>query len=169
MSTFALLLTGLALAMDAFAVCISSSMAHPSIPWRRMLRLPLVFALFQAGMPALGFAGALAFRGLIEAYDHWIAFTLLVAIGVHMLHEARDVGADGRIRRDPLRLPVLIGLAVATSIDALAAGVGLAVLDVPILTACVSIGARLAHHAEILGGALLIGLGVKILVEHLSA
>ncbi|MBK8979180.1 MAG: manganese efflux pump [Planctomycetes bacterium] len=188
MSWSALLLTGLALAMDAFAVCVSSSVVHRGVPWRRMLRLPVVFALFQAGMPALGWAGTQAFRDAITAFDHWIAFALLAGIGAHMLIEARGGVGDGSpLRRDPLRTPVLLALALATSIDALAAGVGLAVLDVPIGVACAWIGgttfvacvpgvvvgrrlgARLAHRAEALGGLVLIGLGVRILVQHLAA
>lgn len=185
MSWFELTLTGLALAMDAFAVCVSSAMAHPGLPWRRLLGLPIVFALFQAGMPALGWAGALAFRDAIAAFDHWIAFVLLAGIGAHMLVEALAPENGARARRDPLRLIVLLGLAVATSIDALAAGISLALLDVPIVRACAwiglttlaacapaivlgrSLGTRLAQRAEIAGGLVLIGLGVKILIEHM--
>lgn len=184
MTTLSLLITALALAMDAFAVCVSSAIAHPHLPARRLLRLPVVFALFQAGMPALGWTGAMSFRGAIEALDHWVAFVLLVGIGAHMLLEARHAGAGAR--RDPLRLPVMLALGFATSIDALAAGIGLAVLDAPLVAACAWIGSttlvccaigvvagrrlgvRLATHAEFAGGLVLIGLGTKILVEHLA-
>ncbi|MBI5851731.1 MAG: manganese efflux pump [Planctomycetes bacterium] len=187
MTFLSLLITALALAMDAFAVCVSSAIAHPQLEARRLLRLPVVFALFQAGMPALGWTGALSFRGTIEALDHWVAFGLLAGIGAHMLLEARHACDGAGPRRDPLRLPVLLGLAFATSIDALAAGIGLAVLDAPLVAACAWIGsttlvccaigvfagrrlgARLATHAEFAGGLVLIGLGTKILVEHLAA
>ncbi len=173
--------------MDAFAVCVSSSMAHRQLSFGQMLRLPLAFAAFQAGMPALGWTGATVFRSAIESYDHWIAFLLLAAIGAQMvIGSRRSQPADAPVR-DPLRLPVLLALAVATSIDALAAGIGLAVLDVSLVAACswiggttlvacvlaIAVGRRLGAHfascAETVGGLVLIGLGVKILVEHLGA
>ncbi|MFO1050859.1 MAG: manganese efflux pump MntP family protein [Planctomycetota bacterium] len=179
-------LTGLALAADAAAVCVSSALSHPHIAWTRLLRLPVVFGAFQAGMPALGWLCAASLRERIADVDHWIAFGLLAWIGASMVRAsfARDTGVAPR---DPLRPGVLLALAFGTSVDALAAGVGLGSLQFPLGESCVGIGVitfltcvpalalgrRLGPHfgpwAERVGGVVLFGLGVKILFEHLSA
>jgi putative Mn2+ efflux pump MntP len=178
------LVIALAVATDAVAVAISSGIARGRASWSESLRMAAVFGLFQAVMPALGYAGGLLFRGYIEAYDHWVAFVLLAAVGGHMLVEARS--PSGAPRRDPFGRRSLLVLGFATSIDALAVGLSLAVLDFPLALAAVIIGATtfvlcapaarmgarlgegLAHRAEFVGGVVLIAIGVRILIEHLS-
>jgi putative Mn2+ efflux pump MntP len=168
------------LAMDATAVA-----AARGVKTRRgeALALPLLFGVFQAGMAALGWMlGAWGGRYL-EAWDHWIAFGLLVGIGVKMLYDAWRGGDEEEDARTGLG--VFLVLALATSIDAAAAGITLPLLSVApwvalaliggVTFACSAIGHRLGrtagHHLgsklEVFGALMLIGLGVRVLVQHL--
>lgn len=142
------------------------------------------FGAFQMMMPCLGWAAGSALRGFIADIDHWIAFGLLFLIGAKMITEA--MRAEDGVKTDPFELKTLLLLSVATSIDALAAGLGFAFLKVAILFPVVIIGlttflfsfagvwagARfgnvLAAKARLAGGLILIGIGTKILIEHLS-
>jgi putative Mn2+ efflux pump MntP len=174
--------------MDATAVAAAKGFAAPQVRLGDALRVAFLFGGFQAAMPALGWLLGARFAPLIEAWDHWIAFVLLAGIGGKMIHEAVS-------RRDDISAPPtnpfgwwpLVVLAVATSIDAFAAGVTLPLLGVPLVMAVVVIGAvaavfsfagvyvgrrfgdRLGKKLDVFGGVLLIGLGVKTLIEHLSA
>lgn len=177
-------LTAIAVAMDAVAVAACAGMARGRATWGEALRMAGVFGAFQAAMPALGYAGGLAFRGSIEAYDHWVAFVLLAGVGLHMIRASR--GPDEPCSPDVFGLRRLLVLGLATSVDALAVGLTLALIDVPFVLAVAVIGAttfvlclpavhmgarmgtRFAHRAEFVGGAILVALGAKILVEHLS-
>jgi putative Mn2+ efflux pump MntP len=143
------------------------------------------FGAFQAAMPALGYAGAAVFRDAIEAYDHWVAFVLLALVGGHMILESRS-REEERPRGDPFAWKRLALLGLATSIDALAVGLTLSLLGIPLVLAVVLIGgttfalcvpavhmgarlgSRLAHHAEFVGGVVLVAIGARILIEHLS-
>jgi putative Mn2+ efflux pump MntP len=182
----ALFATAFAVAMDAVAVSISSGMARGRASWREALSMAAVFGAFQAVMPALGYAGGALFRDAIEAYDHWVAFTLLAIVGGHMLWESRSAGDEERESGNPFTARRLFVLGVATSIDALAVGLSLAMIDFPLAISvsvigattfllCVPsvlLGARLgnafAHRAEFVGGAILVAIGTKILIDHLS-
>jgi putative Mn2+ efflux pump MntP len=179
-------LVGLAvgLAMDAFAVSVASCCRLPQINVGHVYRLALSFGFFQFLMPVLGW---LAGRGLsrwLGAADHWVTFVLLAAIGGKMLWDSfRPTEGPAR---DPTRGWMLLTLAIATSLDALAVGLSLALIDVSIwlpsvvigivataLTAIGSVfGSRLGRRfgvwAERFGGVVLIGIGVRILVSHLS-
>jgi len=144
------------------------------------------FAVFQAGMPAVGWAGGALLAERIAPFDHWIAFGLLSAIGGKMIVDALRRGPD-ECPRNPLQLGALLVLSVATSIDALAVGVSLALLDAAILSAIAIIGVVtfglslagvslgrscgdiLHGKMEIIGGLILIGIGLHILVSHLMA
>ncbi|HSJ98532.1 MAG TPA: manganese efflux pump MntP family protein [Myxococcota bacterium] len=179
-----LLLTAVAVAMDAVAVSICSGMARGRATWGESLRMGTAFGLFQAAMPALGYAGGALFRGALEAYDHWVAFALLAGVGLHMMRESRRAAAP--CPPDAFGVRRLLALGLATSIDALAVGLTLALIEVPFALAvavigattfalCVPavhmgarLGARFARRAEFAGGAVLVALGAKILVEHLS-
>ncbi len=179
------LVTGAALSMDAVAVSISSSMTARRVRWPQAVKMAAFFGLFQAVMPALGYACGLAFRGWVEAVDHWIAFALLGLIGAKMIYESRREGDDSQ--NDPFSTPRLLLLSVATSIDALAVGVSFSLLGIPLLVTVAVIGVvtfalclpavwmgkrlgkLMAKRAEMLGGVVLIIIGIKILVEHLSA
>lgn len=170
--------------MDAVAVAALSGMAQGRASWREALSISAVFGLFQAAMPAIGYAGGALFRDAIADYDHWVAFALLAAVGAHMIKESREAH-DERPQGYAFAPRRLLLLGFATSIDALAVGISLALLEVNIwLTATVigvitfvlstaavfighRVGVRYQRPAEIIGGVILIGIG--ILVEHLSA
>jgi manganese efflux pump family protein len=179
------LVTGAALSMDAVAASISSSMTARRVGWPQAVKMAAAFGLFQAVMPAIGYACGLAFRGWVEAIDHWIAFALLGLIGARMIYESRR--GDDDSQSDPFSTRRLLLLSVATSIDALAVGVSFSLLGVPLLVTVAVIGAvtfalclpavwlgkrlgkLMAKRAELLGGIVLIIIGVKILIEHLNA
>ena len=176
---------GIGLAMDAVAVSTVSGLAKRRPSWRDAWSMALIFGLFQAVMPIIGFAIGVIGRHWIQAVDHWIAFILLGAIGAKMAWEGWHFHPDAP-RGDPFGLKRMLIKGIATSIDALAVGVTLSVLELPIwasagiigliTVACclpaVWLGARLgerwAARAEIFGGVLLIAMGTRILVEHLS-
>ncbi|MGE4552000.1 MAG: manganese efflux pump MntP family protein [Desulfovibrionaceae bacterium] len=185
MSTVQLLLLAVALAMDAFAVALAAGATLPCVTARRTFRLAWHFGLFQAVMPVLGWALGLGLRRWIESFDHWLAFALLAFVGGRMIWEAFD-HAEDQPRRDPTRGATLVLLSVATSIDALAVGLSLALLGAPILVPVLVIGlvafaftaagmhlgrgfrqlAGLGRTAEVLGGLVLLAIGVHILHEH---
>jgi len=173
------------LSMDAMAVALASGCAAREIPWRPALRMALFFGFFQMLMPVVGWLAGLGFKKFIASYDHWLAFLLLLFIGVKMIREARRP-RDCRPRNNLQSLPVLLGLAVATSIDALAVGLSFSLLAVEIVTPVLIIGlvtfllsflgvlaghkfgTLIAGKVEIIGGLVLIAIGLKILLEHLS-
>ena len=171
------------LAMDAFAVAVSSGVTLRKMRLRHAMRIAAFFGFFQAIMPLLGWLTGRAFRRHSCTYDHWVAFVLLSVIGSKMIYEARRPPDEDSVS-DPLNVYVLFTLAIATSIDALAVGVTFSFLDVHIwqsigvigaVTFVVSfigtqIGTTFGHlfenRLEVLGGLILIGIGLKILVHH---
>lgn len=175
-----------ALAMDAFAVSLAVGFGLRRITLRHTFRLAWHFGLFQALMPILGWACAQSVRGMIERYDHWIAFALLAFVGGNMIRAAFSPEEDKHARRDPTRGVSLVLLSVATSVDALAAGLCLAVLEAPIVYPAAVIGvtallctaaglhlgnrarglSRLGSGAECAGGVLLLVIGGTVLYEH---
>ena len=175
----------LALAMDAFAVSLGLGVKMGQVSARQSFRLAWHFGFFQAGMPVVGWIAGGTVRKHIAAFDHWIAFGLLLIIGTKMIKEAFE-DQDQLAGRDPSKGLSLVALSVATSIDALAVGFSFSVLRVSIwgpvgMIGCVAAGmtvlglylgrkavqaARLGVAAEILGGCVLMGIGVKILVTH---
>ncbi len=176
-------LLALALAMDAFAVSLAQGAStRPGVAGA--LRLGLAFGVAQAVMPLIGWGLGVAFAGMIEAVDHWIAFVLLGAIGLKMVKEGFDGDTEGAAAPIPLSGKALMLAAIATSVDAAAAGVTLPTLGVPIAITIAAIGivtavmcfagtllgtrigARLGKVAEIGGGLVLIGLGWRILIQH---
>ncbi len=183
MSFFSLLLIAFSLAMDAFAVSISAGFSSKKIHLRSVLLLALTFWVFQAIMPLIGWGWGLSIHGWIEPVDHWIAFLLLGGIGVNMIREA--FSADDEEKKDYFSLHSLMTLGVATSIDALAVGISFSLIPVDITLAVVLIGLitfllcfiwvyigkkfghTLWNKAEIIGGLILIGIGTKILTEHI--
>ena len=185
------------LAMDAAAVCASRGLAAPKLGLREGVKVAVMFGGAQALMPLLGALAGAQLGPMFEAWDHWVAFGLLGAIGVHMLIEAAkgdDGGAALAKTPDLFGLRTLTLLAIATSIDALAAGITLPMLGAPLAVSIATIGvvtavlcvialyaARSVARAlgerfqmfsrglDFLGGIALIALGTKILTEHLSA
>ncbi len=179
-----ILLIAFGLAMDAFAVSITCGLTMQELRVRHALRIALFFGVFQALMPIAGFLAGLSIRETLAAFDHWIAFVLLSLIGFKMIYEARHMDADER-EMNPDDILLILTLALATSIDALAVGVSLSCLNISIYYPALIIGAvtftlslvgvfigeRVGHlferKIEILGGLILIGIGLKILWEHL--
>jgi putative Mn2+ efflux pump MntP len=188
----AIFLLSVGLAMDATAVSAARGLAVSRILPRHIGLVAGFFGGAQALMPLIGWTVGNTIGRLVEAWDHWIAFGLLAFIGAKMLWEARtndgeDGANEGANVADPFAFKVMALLAIATSIDALAAGITLPMLDAPLLLSLVTIGLTtallsalglyagrrfgkaLGKRLDVLGGLVLIGLGVKILIEHLSA
>ena len=177
-------LMALALAMDCFAVAIASGIFFKKVYWKPMLTMAFLFGFFQALNPFLGWWGTDLCRTLIESVDHWVAFGILGFMGARMIIESFK--EEEQKRFNPRRYKVILTLAIATSIDALAVGVTMAFLDVNIWIAATVIGVitfalsavgvvlgyrfgtLLGSKAGLLGGVILIGLGVKIILEHLG-
>ena len=175
-----------ALAMDAFAVSIAAGVALKSVSARQTFRLAWHFGLFQALMPVIGWSAGLTVRAHIEAYDHWVAFALLAFVAQGMLRSAFKAERDEENAKDPTKGLTMVMLSVATSIDALAVGLSLSMINVSIWTPALVIGlvaggfttagmhlgkligslARLSRWAEITGGIVLLAIGVNILREH---
>ncbi len=149
-----------------------------------MLKIGFVMGVFQAGMTVVGYATGLSFRKYITAFDHWIAFGLLLYLGGKMIYESTQEKTE-ECHTDPLSYKTLYGLAVATSIDALAVGISLACLESAIALEALTIGGvtfllsafgvyfgnhfgrKVDLKLDLVGGLILIGIGTKILIEHL--
>jgi putative Mn2+ efflux pump MntP len=173
----------LGLAADAFAVSLTSGFVIQHIKLNKALKIALFFGIFQGIMPLIGWLLGLTFRNFIAGFAHWIAFILLVFIGGKMIYESCQQEEEEKF--NPLDSYTLLALAIATSIDALAAGLGLSVLKISILLACTLIGSItfglsfcgvfIGHSfgdlfnkkIEVIGGLVLIGIGSKMLLEHL--
>lgn len=183
MSLPELLIIAVGLSMDAFAVSICKGLSMNTMSWKNAVAVGLYFGGFQALMPALGYLLGSRFREAISSIDHWIAFILLILIGLNMVKESRSQEVECT---DCSIAPAnMILLAVATSIDALAVGVTFGFLNVRIVNAvstigCITLllsvagvktghvfGVRYKSRAELAGGAILILMGSKILMEHL--
>lgn len=197
MSPILLVLIAFSLSMDAFAVSITNGMTINNIRLRDACKIGIYFGLFQALMPAIGWSAGINFRSNIVMIDHWITFALLSVIGIKMVIcslkkekekvNPQDVSGGNKEHENPLTTKVLLLLAVATSIDTLAAGVSFAFLDMSIMRAALIIGLTtftistigvligkkcgnlLQKKAEIIGGIVLVLIGFKILVEHTSS
>ena len=187
-----LVFLAVALAMDAFAVSVTNGMCLKKCGLKETLSMALTFGFFQALMPLVGCGGGSFFYQQIKAVDHWIAFGLLTFLGVRMIMEALESRnqAEGEgcdIEGSRLTLKLLLVQGVATSIDALAVGISLSVVQANIFFAALVIGlitallcsvasvvgrrfgTMLNDKAEILGGIILVGIGVRILISHLIA
>ena len=181
-------LTGVGLAMDAFAVSICKGLGMRKVNGKQALVIGLFFGGFQALMPMIGWLLGRQFEQYIVSIDHWIAFVLLAFIGGKMIAEARKPEEEeATIEMDqPLDLKELLVMAVATSIDALAVGISFAFLNYPLVEAVTVIGVttffisvagvyignyfgnKYQKKAEMAGGVILILIGTKILLEHLG-
>lgn len=180
-----LFLIAVGLSMDAFAVSVCKGLAMKRCTWTKAGIVGLYFGAFQAGMPLIGYLLGVQFKDFITSIDHWIAFVLLGLIGFNMIRESRGGCDECESGNDSLDVKTMLGLAVATSIDALAVGVTFAFLQVEIVPAVSFIGittfvisvagvkignifgAKYKSKAELTGGVILILMGIKILLEHL--
>jgi len=184
MGLITIIIIAIGLAMDAFAVSIVSGSAYKQLKINHAFRIAAFFGVFQALMPLIGYLAGLSVKEYIANYDHWIAFGLLEAVGCKMIYESFKIKPAGE-NLNPLNILVLLILSVATSIDALAVGLTLSFLRASIVTAAVIIGVvtfllsfagvfvgkNFGHFfenkIEAVGGLILVGLGVKILLQHL--
>ncbi|GAA2247744.1 manganese efflux pump MntP family protein [Herbiconiux moechotypicola] len=185
MAVWSVFVLALGVSADAFAVALGKGLQMRRFDWRRALVVAVTFGAFQAVMPLIGWLLGTQLYAFIEPVDHWIAFGLLVLIGGKMLWDAFSRQEEKEI---DARLDVreLLVLAVATSIDALAVGVSLAFVEVSIVFAIATIGLttlvltfvgmlvghraglRFRGPAEVVGGLILLGIGTKILLDHLG-
>ncbi len=182
MDFVSVLLIGIGLSMDAFAVSLCKGLALKNPSVKSIVVIGLWFGAFQMIMPIIGYYLGSSFYSLIDGYDHWIAFILLAAIGLNMVRESfsdEDEGIDGSIG-----VGTMFVLAIATSIDALAVGISLAMTGDGIFVSASIIGIttfvlsavavklgsrfgdRFGNRAELLGGVILLLIGLKILLEH---
>lgn len=190
MTLFEITLIAVALAMDCFAVSIASGITLKRVLWSTFLTMGFLFGVFQGGMTLIGWALTNWASQMTEAWDHWIAFTLLSFLGGKMIYE-HFTNEDCNKNFNPTNLWVIITLSVATSIDALAVGISFACLETYDILSILSpvfiigivaflfsfigsiigatIGNKVRIHAELFGGILLIAIGLKILLEHTVA
>lgn len=193
MNFIALIFTGFALSMDAFAVSITKGMTIKNLKKSTALKIALAFGLFQGGMPLIGWILGISFESYIKSIDHWIAFILLGFIGFNMIkgffkdrkeNNESELQFSATSDVDDLSNKEIIMLAIATSIDALAVGVSFAFLRVNIISAaliiCIitfilcaigvfvgnKVGDIFKGYAELVGGMILILIGLNILNEH---
>ncbi|MBQ7668510.1 MAG: manganese efflux pump [Clostridia bacterium] len=184
MSIFEVFIIGIGLSMDAFAVSVCKGLSMKKLDIKKALIIALYFGIFQAVMPLLGYLLGVAFTGLVENVDHWISFILLSLIGINMIKESLE--ATEEKQNDSVDVKTMLILAIATSIDALAVGVTFAFLKTNLMLSISIIGVttfvlsliavkvgnavgdKLKGKAELLGGIILIGIGLKILLEHLG-
>ncbi|RHP62167.1 manganese efflux pump MntP family protein [Bacteroides sp. OF04-15BH] len=193
MTILEIIILAIALAMDCFTVSIACGLAQKKVVRGPMTAMIFLFGIFQGGMTLAGWYGGSLFSNIVRPIDHWIAFALLAYLGGKMVYEAyrpkEDEEECSACKKGLLRTRNLITMAVATSIDALAVGVSFAFLalsSMRLYTACLIIalasslftllglgigifaGKRIKFPVEALGGIILIGIGIKILIEHLS-
>ncbi|MFC1495016.1 manganese efflux pump MntP family protein [Thermodesulfobacteriota bacterium] len=186
MTLLTIILLAFALAMDAFAVSIASGMAIKDLRVKHSFIIAVWFGLFQAIMPLLGWISGVKLQRFISEIDHWVVFGLLLFIGSKMIYEAFQIDSV-KERSDPMDVRVLFALSIATSLDAFAAGVSFALLNVSVVTPVIIIGIitfimsftgvwignRGTHFfekkMEAAAGVVLISIGLKVLLEHLLA
>lgn len=184
MGAIEILLISIGLAMDAFAVSVCKGLAMKKMSWKKAIIIGLYFGIFQAVMPVIGYFLGTTFEIFITNVDHWVAFILLVGIGINMVKEAFDKESENR--NDNVDMKTMLVLSIATSIDALAIGITFACLKIHIVMPVITIGLitfiisvigvkignrfgdKYGKKAEIMGGVILILLGIKILLEHLG-
>jgi putative Mn2+ efflux pump MntP len=175
-----------ALAIDACTVAIAVGTTLKTVNFRQAFRLSWHFGLFQAMMPVIGWSAGLSLRSIIAAYDHWVAFGLLVFVGGNMIKNGFSDKEENKVIKDPTKGFSLVFLSIATSIDALAVGFSLSILNVSIAIPALVIGLgaflftllgiylgtrvgramSFGSRAEIIGGVVLWGIGVNILHSH---
>lgn len=188
MNLVSILMISIALALDAFSVCVSAGIVIKNLNFGHYFRLSFSFGFFQFIMPILGYFCGKHIEKLIKSFDHWIALALLFFVGCKMIKEAFEEDSEKAFKsKDPSKGFSLLILSIATSIDALAVGLSMGILNKPILypsiiigltcslfsIAGIMIGSKVRHFAgnkiaNIIGGLMLILIGIKILLEHMD-
>ncbi|NVO21476.1 MAG: manganese efflux pump [Bacteroidetes bacterium] len=182
MHILTIIVIAIGLSFDTFAVSVSSGVILPKITFYEGIRIAIVLAIFQALMPLIGWGMGKGIVTYAKNLDHWIAFVLLSGLGVKMIYES--FSKDVAEKLNPLQMKVRVGMAIATSIDALIVGFSFAFLEYRIIMSTFIIGSvtflvsmlgllfgkkvgeRLGKRMEIIGGIILIAIGLKILIEH---
>lgn len=189
MSILDILLIAIGLAMDCLAVSVASGIILKKFQWKRVLRMALLFGMFQAIMPLLGWLSGVWFKSYMEAYDHWVSLIILTFLGIKMLREGAASEEEEELRGKsihPTQWKNLLLLSLATSIDALATGIVFIPFSIQLLIIALSIigfisflfsiignyigshfGGKFNFRIEILGGIILIGIGLKIFATHM--
>ncbi len=185
MDLFSILLVAVSLSLDCFAVAVAGSISMRTVSHSQVLRVAFAFGLFQAGMLVIGWQVGQAVVDIIEAFAHWMAFGLLALVGARMIKESLESDDEDRPGTDITRGFALLSLSVATSIDSLAVGLSLGFLESRLMLAAVAIGSvaflftaggfyfgerignLLGRWAEVVGGIVLIGLGIRIVVTEI--
>lgn len=186
MGTFDIVVIAVGLAMDAAAVSMAAAAGGFAGNGRAVFRLAFHFGLFQFMMPVAGWFLGAGFVVYIRGIDHWIAFALLAFVGIRMIREGLDGSEGPVIRKDPSRGMTMVMLSLATSIDALAVGLSLAMMDISIwypsvmiggitsgmsllaITLGKRLGGLLGKRMAVAGGVILVGIGLRILVSALA-
>jgi manganese efflux pump family protein len=182
MQIFEIILIGLGLSFDTFAVSVSTGLIKKNIRFWQGVKIALVLALFQSAMPLLGWFGGSQVAKYVTSIDHWIAFGLLSMIGFKMIIDALKGEEENKV--NPLLIKVLLIMGLATSIDSLVVGVTFAFVQVNLYQSIMIIGiitflsamvgmligksatGKFGKKVEIIGGLILFGIGLKILIEH---
>ena len=185
MNLTTILLIAVGLSFDTFAVSVSSGLTIRQIRFFQAVKIAFTLAFFQSLMPLIGWILGNQVAGYIASYDHWFAFGLLSLLGLKMIYESLKNDKENS-NFNPLNLVVLLGMSIATSIDALVVGVSFALIEINLywsifiigvvtfLVAMIGmlfgkkVGGKLGKRMEIIGGLILIGIGIKILLEHLQ-
>ncbi len=185
MDLLSILLIAVSLSLDCFAVAVAGSISMRQVSHRQVLRIAAAFGLFQVGMLVIGWQVGHAVVDIIETFAHWAAFGLLALVGARMIKESLESDEDDRPGTDITKGFALLSLSVATSIDSLAVGLSLAFLESRLLIAAIAIGSvaflftaggfyfgkrigsLFGRWAEVVGGVVLIGLGIRILVTEI--
>lgn len=179
-----IVLLAVGLSMDSLAVSVTGGAVIRNCTAGNILKIATVMGVFQAAMTAMGYVMGLGFEKFIRAFDHWIAFVLLLYLGGKMIYDSMQKQEETD-KFDPLCNKTLCGLGIATSIDALAVGISLAVLKTPLVLEAFTIGIvtfgfsafgvffgsrfgkKVDLKLDLIGGVILIAIGTKILIEHL--
>lgn len=184
MELVSIFLIAIGLSVDSFAASVCSGLAIKEIRFSQAVRIAFFLAIFQGGMPIIGWFVGWEIHSLIKDFDHWIAFILLTGLGSKMIYESLTNHEEEQ-KFNPLKLSVLLGISVATSIDALVIGFSMALIEVIIWIPAIiitlvtfiasmlgmllgkKIGSSTSKKFEIIGGIVLILIGLRILIEHL--
>ena len=184
MSIIEIILIGIGLAMDAFAVSICKGLSMKKLEFRKAIVIALYFGIFQAVMPIIGYYLGERFESLVTSIDHWIILGLLVFIGANMIKESFE--KENTEANDNVDMKTMLILAIATSIDALAVGITFAFFEINVISVVLAIGIitfilsvigvkignkfgeKYKRKSEFVGGLILILIGIKVLMEHLG-
>lgn len=184
MNLLSLTLIGVGLSIDSLAASITTGACSKNIRLKHVLKVAAFMAFFQGLMPLVGWLIGSTFKSIIEDYDHWVAFILLLGIGGKLIYDGIKNSAE-EVKANPTKNMLLAGMALATSIDAMILGIGFGLIEINIWLAMLIIGSttflfssvgvfvgeklgnKINKGIEIFGGIVLIGLGLKILLEHI--